>query len=132
MYQFHFQLTLIKERGERARSTDKNPTKPWTNPVVLLPPADFALAVHDRTLPLSPPNVPHLSPNLVLLEMLSFSVVPRRGGPSIYPHHALLGLNNLPPWTLPVLLLAPLRSPPSLPLCKSLHLKELATGIVLQ
>ncbi len=42
MYQFHFQLTLIEERGERARSTDKNRTKPWTNPVVPLPAANLA------------------------------------------------------------------------------------------
>ena len=54
MYQFHFQLTLIKERGERARSTDKNPTKPWTNPVIPLLAANLALAVSKGPSPVPP------------------------------------------------------------------------------
>jgi hypothetical protein len=45
MYQFHYQLTLIEERREHARSTDKNPTKPWTNLVVPLPAANLAWRV---------------------------------------------------------------------------------------
>jgi hypothetical protein len=80
----------------------------------------------------TPPNVPHMTLCLVLSEMLSFPVVQQGGSQLIYPRQVLLGLNNPPPWTLPVLLLAPLRSSPSSPLCKSLCLNKLATGLVLQ
>ena len=82
MYQFHFLAVFGRgeEREERDGAEASNKSqKPWTNPVLHLPPANLALAMSGNLPPHSPPIVPRLPERPVPSELPSLPVAPRGG-----------------------------------------------------